>query len=124
MPVEDDAESAKNNQSAPDNERARTLMFDDDPSLNPQNWPQTRKVLILAIAFNLVANGTNGTSLASGGIAPTIKDFGLDDAYGWKVFPVSICLVGYFIGNTILVPLSENYGRRPVNLVTSFCFAI
>lgn len=29
-----------------------TLTFDDAPSLNPQNWPGTRKLLILAIGIS------------------------------------------------------------------------
>jgi MFS family permease len=37
-------------------------------------------------------------------------------------FPVSIYLVSYPIGKTIFAPLSDNYGRRTVNLVTIFGF--
>ncbi|THZ71389.1 MFS general substrate transporter [Aureobasidium pullulans] len=96
----------------------KTLTFDDDPSLNPQNFSQARKILILSIAVLLTTSSTCGTSLASGGAKATLRDFGLPEAYGWEVLPVSIYLVGYFIGNTALAPLSENYGRRPVNLLT------
>ncbi|THX67036.1 MFS general substrate transporter [Aureobasidium pullulans] len=81
----------------------KTLTFDDDPSLNPQNFSQARKILILSIAVLLTTSSTCGTSLASG---------------------VSIYLVGYFIGNTALAPLSENYGRRPVNLSTIVFYMI
>lgn len=122
MPAKDDSKSANDDTST--SEAEKTLTLDDDPSLNPQNWPQGRKILILTIAFNLVANGTCGTSLASGGVRNTIKDFGLRDGYGWRVLPVSIYLVGYFIGNTTLAPLSERYGRRTVNLVTSFFYMV
>lgn len=120
MPAKDDTESANSATLT----AGKTLTFGDDPSLNPHNWPQASKVLVLAIGLCLVANSTNGTSLASGGIESTIKEFGLRSGYGWEVLPVSIYLVGYFIGNTTLAPLSENYGRRPVNLVTTFGFAI
>ena len=106
------------------NKDATVLDFDDEPSLNPQNWSRGRKILILAIAFNLVACSTNGTSLASGGIDATTQDFNLSGCYVWKVFPVSIYLVGYFSGNTFLAPLSESFGRRTLNLVTSFGFIV
>ncbi|THY79520.1 MFS general substrate transporter [Aureobasidium pullulans] len=81
----------------------KTLTFDDDPPLNPHNFSQARKILILSVAVLLTTSSTCGTSLASG---------------------VSIYLVGYFIGNTALAPLSENYGRRPVNLSTIVFYMI
>ncbi|THW80126.1 MFS general substrate transporter [Aureobasidium pullulans] len=102
----------------------KTLIFDDDPSLNPQNFSQARKILVLSIAVLLTTSSTCGTSLASGGAKATLRDFGLPEAYGWEVLPVSIYLVGYFIGNTALAPLSENYGRRPVNLSTIVFYMI
>lgn len=102
----------------------RTLSFDDDPSLNPQNWTQARKHLILGIALALVVCSTNGTSLASNGVDSTLQDSGYDEGFAWRAFPVSIYLVGYTIGNTLLGPMSEQYGRRTINLVTTFGFAI
>ncbi|KAI9054621.1 hypothetical protein LZ554_001774 [Drepanopeziza brunnea f. sp. 'monogermtubi'] len=114
------ADSVRDPSPAPEN----PLSFDDDPSLNPQNWSQARKILILAVAFNLVICATNGTSLASGGIRSTIASFGVEDCNGFRVLAVSIYLVGYAIGNTVLAPLSEHYGRRPVTLVTAFFFAV
>ncbi|THY88853.1 MFS general substrate transporter [Aureobasidium pullulans] len=102
----------------------KTLTFDDDPSLNPHNFSQARKILILSVAVLLTTSSTCGTSLASGGAKATLRDFGLPETYGWEVLPVSIYLVGYFIGNTALAPLSENYGRRPVNLSTIVFYMI
>ncbi|CZS97053.1 related to fluconazole resistance protein (FLU1) [Rhynchosporium agropyri] len=103
----------------------KILTFEEErPSLNPHNWSTTRKTLILAINFALVVNATNGTSLASGGVKATVKHFGVEDAYGWRVLPVSIYLIGYSIGSVLLAPLSEDYGRRPVNLLSTFGFMI
>jgi MFS family permease len=101
-----------------------TLSFEDDPSLNPQNWAQARKDAILGIALALVVCSTNGTSLASGGVRSTLQDFGRTQGFAWRAFPVSIYLVGYTIGNTLLGPMSEQYGRRTINLVTTFGFAV
>lgn len=98
----------------------KTLTEDDDPALDPRNWPASKKVRILTIAVALVVNSTLDTALATGNVKATIKDFGLTADYGWKVLPVSVFLVGYFIGNATLAPLSENYGRRSINLVTTF----
>lgn len=117
MPVTDDVENLS---SDSENWHDKTISSEDDPNLNPQNWPNARKIVILGFAFLLVFNANNGTSLASGGVKATIKEFGLSNSYGWRVLPVSIFLVGYFIGNTILAPLSETYGRRPINLFASF----
>lgn len=102
----------------------RTLSFGDDPSLNPYNWSQPRKHFILAVALYLVVCSTNGSSLASNSGELALKDFGYKEGFGWKVFPVSIYLAGYTIGNTFLGPLSEQYGRRTINLVTTFGFTI
>ena len=64
------------------------------------------------------------SSLASNVTADIMKDFGYDDSYGWRVLPVSIYLVGYTIGNTILAPISESYGRKAVNVFTFAGFTI
>jgi MFS family permease len=103
---------------------SHTLSFEDDPSLNPQNWTQARKDVILGIALALVVCSTNGTSLASGGVRSTLQDFGRTQGFPWRAFPVSIYLVEYTIGNILPGPLSEQYGRRTINLVTTSGFTI
>ncbi|PBP24102.1 MFS general substrate transporter [Diplocarpon rosae] len=100
------------------------ITFDDAPSLDPQNWSRTRKCAVLFVAFNLVISSTNGASLATGGITSTLHEFGEENCYGARVLPVAVYLVGYALGNTVLAPLSEHYGRRPVNLVTTFFFVV
>ncbi|KAK6579821.1 hypothetical protein PZA11_007529 [Diplocarpon coronariae] len=118
-----DTEKAEILQTRPQGSQS-VITFDDDPSLNPQNWSQARKIVVLFIAFNLVISSTNGASLATGGITSTLHEFGEENCYGARVLPVAVYLVGYAIGNTVLAPLSEHYGRRPVNLVTTFFFVI
>lgn len=119
MNVDDDSESAVDRSSS-----EKTLTFDDDPSLNPRNLSQTLIAGILTAAFVLVATSTVGSSLASAGASSTVDNFGLSDDYGWRVLSVFVYFVGYFIGNTVLAPLGEHYGRRPVNLITEFGFLV
>lgn len=102
----------------------KVFTFEDDPSLKPHNWSNARKALILAISYACVANSTIGTSLASGGVESTLETFGLRDDFGWRVLPTSIYLVGYVLGGTTFGPLSENYGRKTINLVTAFASMI
>lgn len=101
-----------------------TLSFDDDPSLNPQNWSPARKHLILGVALWLVICSTCGTSLASNSVKATLKEFGYDQGYGWRVFPVSIYLAGYTIGGVIFGPLSEQYGRRTINVLSTLAYTL
>lgn len=102
----------------------KTLTFEDEPSLNPQSWSPAWKVLILSINFALVVNSTSGTSLASGGIKGTLQNFGVENAYGWRVLPIFIYLVGASIGSVVLAPLSENFGRRPINLLSTLGYIL
>lgn len=105
-------------------EQFYTLTFDDDPSANPKNFPRWRKILILAIASNLIISTTSVASLASGVVSNILADFGINEGFGWKVLPTSIFLVGYSVGNTTVAPLSEKYGRKPVNLTSMVLFLL
>lgn len=100
------------------------LTFDDAPLLNPQNWPKARKAFYMAISLNLVICSTNASSLASGVAESAVKYFRLHYGQGWVVLPTSIFLVGYFIGNLTLSPLSERFGSRKLLLGTTTGFLI
>ncbi|RDI80306.1 hypothetical protein Vi05172_g9764 [Venturia inaequalis] len=102
----------------------RTLSFEDEPCLNPQNWSQARKHVILGVALALVVCSTSGTSLASNAVISTLQEFGYDQGFAWRVLPVSMYLAGYTVGNTLLAPMSEQYGRRSINVVSTFGFTI
>jgi multidrug resistance protein len=84
----------------------------DDPE-NPQNFPQSKKYMLLA----LISIITLISPLASSMFAPAVsfmgKDFGVTDQM-ILALTVSIFVLGYVVGPLFLSPLSEIYGRRPV----------
>lgn len=76
------------------------------------------------LRLDLIVNSTSASSLASVSVGATMAEFGLPSYQAFTVLPTSTFLAGYFFGNVMLAPLSEIYGRRPVNLATFSLFGI
>jgi multidrug resistance protein len=68
-----------------------------------------------------VINSTLASSLPSGGIGEMAKYFNITSQLQ-LVLPISIFLVGYVLGPIICGPLSENYGRKPVMIISFFIY--
>ena len=64
-----------------------------------------------------VINSTLASSLPSGGIDEIAKYFGITNQLQ-LVLPISIFLIGYVLGPIVCGPLSENFGRKPVMLIS------
>lgn len=89
-----------------------------DPA-HPNNWPFRKKLIILVAGFLSVFNSTLGSSLPSNAIAYIANTWNVTNELQ-LVLPISVYLMGYFVGPSFCGPLSENVGRRPVMLY-SFC---
>jgi multidrug resistance protein len=64
-----------------------------------------------------VINSTLASSLPSGGINEIAKYFKITNQLQ-LVLPISIFLIGYVVGPILCGPLSENYGRKPVMIIS------
>ncbi|KAK5991424.1 putative MFS-type transporter [Cladobotryum mycophilum] len=94
----------------------------DDPE-NPYNWPTYKKLHVLSVSGAMVVNSAMGSSLPSMAAPDIMEQFSITSREQ-KVLLVSIYLIGHILGPLLWGPLSEQLGRRNVNLVTFFAFCL
>ena len=92
-----------------------------DPE-HPNNWSKSRKALVLCAGIMTVIHSTLGSSLPSNAVQYITRYYGVTSTIQ-QVLPISIFLVGYVFMPTIVGPISEDQGRKPVMLI-SFVFFI
>ncbi|KAI6153722.1 major facilitator superfamily domain-containing protein [Pisolithus tinctorius] len=101
------------------------VSFSESDPDNPKNWSSVKRWYLTGIAGLLVLNATFASSAPSA-LVPTLMDeFGISREVGNLM--VSLFVAGYCVGPLIWGPLSEQYGRRPVFILTFFvymCFQI
>ncbi|KAL4779845.1 major facilitator superfamily domain-containing protein [Aspergillus varians] len=112
-------------QSIPESDLDRGIVGwegQDDPAY-PQNFPQSRKWILLA----LVSSVTFISPLASSMFSPALKSFSDDMGITNQpvlAFSVSVYLLGYTAGPVVLAPLSEIYGRRLILSCANWFFVV
>lgn len=87
------------------------------------NYPQLKKMYIVAIGVLSALNSTLGSSLPSNAISYIADDFDVTNQ-AQLVLPISIYVVDYVIGPMLYGPLSETYGRKAITVPTFTCFTI
>ncbi|PVH95138.1 MFS general substrate transporter [Periconia macrospinosa] len=99
------------------------VMWANDGSDMPKNWPAWYRGMILAcISFATLVVIMTSTAYAPG-IPGMMDSFGIEN----KTVPilgVTTYLFGLALGPLVLAPLSEIYGRRPVYIVSLLLFSI
>ncbi|MCO5589964.1 hypothetical protein L7F22_043933 [Adiantum nelumboides] len=94
---------------------------DDDPE-NPLNWSTWYKCWLTVLAAVLVLNSTF-TSSAPNGVTPElIRYFGFSQEVA--TLTISLWVAGYCLGPLIFGPMSERLGRKPVFVLSIFCYTI
>ncbi|KAI0150979.1 putative MFS transporter [Pestalotiopsis sp. NC0098] len=84
----------------------------DDPE-NPQNWPTyKRRMQVILIALITLVNNLAMTMFAPGASELMAEFHSTSETLG--SLTVSIYVVGYVVGSSVLAPLSEMYGRLPI----------
>lgn len=97
------------------------VSFEAGDPTNPQNWSRNRRwYLTMASAF-LVLNATFASSSPSGIFAKFSEEFHMIEIE--SVLTLSLFVTGYCVGPLLWGPLSEQYGRRPVNIYPFFIYA-
>ncbi|EMD35874.1 hypothetical protein CERSUDRAFT_52884 [Gelatoporia subvermispora B] len=90
-------------------------MSPDDPN-NPQNWSRWYRWYLTMLAGLLVLNATFASSAPSGIALDLMRQF----HFGEEVATLTIALFvgGYCVGPLLWGPLSEQFGRRPIFIIT------
>lgn len=93
-----------------------------DPQ-DPFNWPLRKKLLVIALAlFASFISSINGT-IISVAHNPINEEFGISDAkFPNSYWPIASWGVGGSLFSLILFPVMEDFGIRPVFLITYFFF--
>ena len=97
--------------------------FEEGDPDNPKNWSVLYKAFaIFSMSWStwvVVLYSTSYTSF----ILPLKSEFHIEsDAV--VTLGVTTYLIGLAIGNVIFAPLSEVYGRKPIYVITMFCFFV
>ncbi|KAK5945796.1 hypothetical protein PMZ80_003004 [Knufia obscura] len=93
-----------------------------DPE-HPNNWSKWKKTLVVSGGIMTVIHSTLSSSLPSNAIQYITRTFGVTSQIQ-QVLPISTFLMGYVFAPTLCGPLSENFGRKPVMLVSFLLFTI
>ncbi|KAI0776346.1 MFS general substrate transporter [Trametes elegans] len=94
-------------------------MKPDDPD-NPKAWSRAYRWYVTMFAALLVLNATFASSAPSG----IVRELMLKFTFGTEVATLTIALfvAGYCVGPLLWGPLSEQYGRKPIFLVSFFAY--
>ncbi|KAA1468798.1 MFS general substrate transporter [Dentipellis sp. KUC8613] len=104
----------------PDNDETILVEFSENDPLNPMTWSGLYRWYVTMVGGVLVLNATFASSAPSGVIPQMMEQFGM----GTEVATLTISLftAGYCIGPILWGPLSEQFGRRPIFIVTFFVY--
>ncbi|OSX62680.1 hypothetical protein POSPLADRAFT_1046100 [Postia placenta MAD-698-R-SB12] len=101
------------------------VAFDSDDTINPKNWSRKRRWYMTLVAAFLGFNASFASSAPSGISSNLMKTFNMSQELA--TLTISLFIFGYCVGPLFWGPLSEQYGRRPVFLVSFpvyMCFQI
>ncbi|KAF8560251.1 MFS general substrate transporter [Imleria badia] len=141
MPVPADAQSVRSTSTAVhafDPELDIPVVLDDktlvDPFLvrfspgdpeNPKNWSNLKRWYLTVTGSILVLAATFSSSAPAPIIPALMEEFGISAEVG--TLTISLFVAGYCVGPLLWAPLSEQYGRRPIFILSFFgfvCFQI
>jgi multidrug resistance protein len=92
------------------------VRFDENDPANPKNWSSAQRWYITMTGGLLVLNATFASSAPSGMVPQLMRHFGFSEEIG--TLTISLFVAGYCVGPLLWGPLSEQYGRRPIFIVT------
>ncbi|KAK0464945.1 MFS general substrate transporter [Desarmillaria tabescens] len=101
------------------------VTLDPDEPENPDSWSRLKKWSITILGGILVLNATFASSAPSGILPHLMEKYTFSEQVG--VLVISLFVAGFCVGPILWGPLSEEFGRRPIFIVTFFvymCFQI
>ncbi|KAK0748508.1 major facilitator superfamily domain-containing protein [Apiosordaria backusii] len=93
---------------------------DHDPG-NPYNWSSGKKASILITCMMLIVNSTMGSALPANALPFITGEWNVTNQQQ-QVLPISVYLIGYVMGPILWAPLSEQFGRKILTMVTFLGF--
>ncbi|KAF8140369.1 major facilitator superfamily domain-containing protein [Boletus edulis] len=101
------------------------VVFSPGDLENPKNWSHIKRWYLTLTGSLLVLAATFSSSAPSPIIPALMQEFGISTEVG--TLTISLFVAGYCVGPLLWGPLSEQYGRRPIFILSFFgflCFQI
>lgn len=101
------------------------VQFNADDASNPKNWSRGRRWYMTVVAAFLSFNASLASSAPSGMADRLIQYFQFSQELA--TLTITLFIFGYCVGPLFWGPLSEQYGRRPIFLVSFpvyICFTV
>ncbi|KAH8102515.1 MFS general substrate transporter [Cristinia sonorae] len=92
------------------------VQFDPDDPENPHNWSRRKRWYLTGLSGLLVLNATFASSVPSEIVGPLEHEFGFSIEVGALL--ISLFVAGYCVGPLLWGPLSEQYGRRIIGIIS------
>ncbi|KAK0673511.1 putative polyamine transporter [Cercophora samala] len=93
----------------------------DHDTGNPHNWSSGKKAAILITCMMLIVNSTMGSALPANALPFITDEWDITNEYQ-QVLPISVYLIGYVMGPILWAPLSEQFGRKILTMITFLTF--
>lgn len=97
----------------PDTEFVTFTMGDPE---NPHNWPMWQKWWYTFILAMAVVSAAYGSSSLAGGLGVVADKYNVSNEVA--ILTVSLMVMGFLMGPLVWAPLSEQFGRRPVYIIS------
>lgn len=100
----------------------RLVVFIDDDKEDPRNWSKTRKWFLTTLLGIVCFDVALGSAIVTGDIEGPMKTFGVSQEV--IILTVTLFVLGFGFGPLLFAPLSEEFGRRIIYVVTLFVAVI
>ncbi|KUI67683.1 hypothetical protein VM1G_03590 [Cytospora mali] len=97
--------------------------FQPGEPANPHNWAVAKKIYVVFVGSLLSINSTMGSSIPANEIPALQKVFKFPDG-PQSILPATTYLIGFVLGPLVFAPLSEQYGRRFILIITLSLYII
>ncbi|KDQ11581.1 hypothetical protein BOTBODRAFT_35248 [Botryobasidium botryosum FD-172 SS1] len=97
------------------------VQFGAEDTENPLNWSRAQRWYLTSAGGLLVLNATFASSAPTGYMENIMQEWHIGSELATLL--ISLFVAGYCVGPLLWGPLSEQYGRRPVFIVSFFVYA-
>lgn len=100
----------------------RLVVFVDNDKHDPRNWSPMRKWTLTLLLGILCFDVALGSAIVTGDIAGPMETFGVSQEV--IILTITLFVLGFGFGPLLFAPLSEEFGRRSVYVITLFVAVI
>lgn len=100
----------------------RLVVFTDNDKEDPRKWSQNKKWFITIFLGIVCFDVALGSAIVTGDIEGPMKTFGVSQEV--IILTITLFVLGFGFGPLLFAPLSEEFGRKPIYVITLFIAVI